>query len=116
LLPRTGLVAPAPQDDAQRVPGRDLFAAHNWTPPPAAPASATPAAPSAPALPYVYLGKKQEADVWEIYLGRGEQSFIAREGQVLEGTYRVDRIEPPTLTLTYLPLNQAQSLSIGESR
>ena len=117
LLPRAQLASPAPQQDATaKVPSRDLFSAHSWTPPRAAPVAAPPAPPSAPALPYVYLGKKLETGAWEVYLGRGEQSFIAREGLVLEGIYRVDQIEPPSLTLTYLPLNQAQTLPIGELR
>jgi hypothetical protein len=74
------------------------------------------AAPVAPPLPYGFIGKKQEAERWEVFLARGEQTFIAREGEVLEGTYRVDRIDPPALTFTYLPLGQVQTLPIGESR
>ena len=32
---------------------------------------------------------------------------------VIDGAYRVDAIAPPTLKLTYLPLNQVQQLNIG---
>jgi len=46
-------------------------------------------------------------------LARDEQTFIAREQTVIEGSYRVESIKPPTLTLTYLPLNQVQMLTIG---
>jgi hypothetical protein len=35
------------------------------------------------------------------------------ENDVIDGIYRVDAIAPPTLTLTYLPLNQVQQLNIG---
>jgi hypothetical protein len=36
-----------------------------------------------------------------------------RDKTVIDGTYRVDAIAPPNLTLTYLPLNQVQQLNIG---
>lgn len=115
LVPRSQLV-PATDAESSTLPARDLFAAHNWTPPPPPIVMQPPAPPSAPALPYQFLGKKQEGHVWEVYLARGEQTFVAREGQSLEGSYRVDQIRPPTMTLTYLPLNEPQSLPIGESR
>jgi len=34
-------------------------------------------------------------------------------GTVIDGMYRIDTIAPPTLTVTYLPLNQVQQLNIG---
>lgn len=119
LVPRDQLI---PQGDAA-VAGaapnfaRDPFSARNWNPPPPPPpAAAQPAAPVAPPLPYAFIGKKQEGETWEVYLTRGEQTFVARQGEVLEGNYRIDRIHPPTMTLTYLPLGQEQSLPIGDTR
>jgi hypothetical protein len=115
LVPRHQLV---PAKDAQ--PGsaapRDLFSAHQWTPPPPPQPVQAAAPPTAPPVPYAYLGKKQEGEAWEVYLARGEQTFIAREGSQLEGSWRIDQIRPPSMTLTYLPLNQPQTLPIGESR
>jgi hypothetical protein len=67
-------------------------------------------------LPFSFLGKKLESDVWEVYLGQGDQTHVVREGQVLHGVYRVDKIEPPTLALTYMPLGEAQTLPIGDNR
>jgi hypothetical protein len=72
-------------------------------------------APAAPVLPFTYIGKKLEAGVWEVFLARGEQSFVVREGAVIENTYRIDKIAPPNLSLTYLPLGHTQNLSIGAS-
>ena len=43
-----------------------------------------------------------------------DSTYIVRRGVTLEGNYLVERIEPPTLILKYLPLNQLQSLAIGE--
>jgi hypothetical protein len=94
-----------------------LFVIQNWTPPPPPPPKPAPPPPPpppmAPPLPYAYLGKKFEDGIWEAYLARGNQTFIVREHSVIEGSYRVDSIRPPNLSLTYLPLNQVQSLTIG---
>jgi hypothetical protein len=97
----------------------DLFASSSWTPPP--PPRATlpalpPPAPTAPALPFTYVGKKLEGAVWEVYVARGEQSFVLRTGTVIENTYRVQSVAPPSLSLIYLPLGQTQTLAIGESQ
>ncbi|WP_229425550.1 hypothetical protein [Massilia sp. Se16.2.3] len=59
------------------------------------------------------IGKALEDGVWEVYLASGDRTHIAHEGGVIEGTWRVDRIAPPMMTLTYLPLNQVQQLNIG---
>jgi hypothetical protein len=98
---------------------RNLFVSSSWTPPPAPikplPPIAAPA-PTAPVFPFQYVGKKLENDSWEVYLSRGDQSFLVREGGTLENAYRIDSITPQRLTVTYLPLGQSQSLSIGESQ
>lgn len=94
--------------------GGSLFGSQSWVPPPPPPPK--PSAPpplTAPPLPYSFIGKKLEDAVWEVYLTKDEHTFIVREKTVLEQTYRVDSIKPPTLTLTYLPLNQMQTLTIG---
>jgi hypothetical protein len=52
--------------------------------------------------------------VWEVFLARGgDRTYVVRNQTVIEGVYRVDAIAPPTLKLTYLPLNQVQQLNIG---
>jgi hypothetical protein len=123
LLPREALVRSAPAAGAagaRSAAGKDLFGTRSWNPPPPPPPPPAPPAPPpppvAPPLPFTFLGKKLEGDTWEVYLGRGDQTFVAHQGTVLEGAWRVDRIEPPMLSLTYLPLGQVQTLPIGETR
>jgi hypothetical protein len=111
LISRNELIPAA--EGSKHSRGRDLFAVRSWTPPPA---TAAASAPTAPPLPFSFLGKKLEGEAWEVYLGRGELTHIAREGQVLDNSYRIDKIEPPGLVLTYLPLGQTQTLSIGDPR
>ncbi|WP_137719074.1 hypothetical protein [Methylobacillus flagellatus] len=70
-------------------------------------------APVAPALPYAYMGKMQQADEMTVFISREQRPYIVRAGDVVDGEYRVERIAPPYMHLTYLPLQQAQTLFIG---
>lgn len=91
-----------------------LFGRQDWTPPPPPPPKpAPPPPPSAPPLPFTVIGKSLEDGKWEVYLASGERTQAATEGAVLDGAWRVERIAPPLMTLTYLPLNQVQQLNIG---
>ncbi|KQV94751.1 hypothetical protein [Rhizobacter sp. Root1221] len=107
--------------DAGRVAASapaDLFASRSWTPPPPPPPPvvvAPPPRPTPPPVPFTYMGKKLEAGTWEVYLARGELSYIVREGTQLEGQYLVQQVRPPIMTLKYLPLNESQMVAIGES-
>lgn len=98
--------------DASMAP-QSIFDPYSWTPPPLALPAPPPPAPSAPPLPFIYLGKKLEAGRWEVYLAHGDAMMIAHEKSTIADIYRVDSIRPPLLQLTYLPLNEAQNLSIG---
>lgn len=115
LIPRAELIG---ADDEAMGGGDVVFGAQNWNPPPPPPAAVEaeappPPPPSAPPLPFTYLGKANEGGVWEVYLARADKTYIVKDKTVIEGAYRVDAIAPPTLTLTYLPLNQVQTLNIG---
>jgi hypothetical protein len=94
--------------------GKNLFGSKSWMPPPPPPPKpAPPPPPMAPPLPFTYIGKKFDGANWEVYLMRGDQTFIVRVDVVLENTYHIDSIKPPLMTLTYLPLQQVQTLTIG---
>jgi hypothetical protein len=97
--------------------GSTIFGPQSWVPPPPPVdpklKNLPPPTPVAPPLNFTYLGKKQEAGVWEVYLARGEKSYIVRSLDVIDGTYRVDAVTPDALVLTYLPLNQVQQLNIN---
>ncbi len=90
-----------------------LFGVTGWEPPPPKAKAGPAPRPTAPPLPYVYLGKKFEAGHWEVYLALGEDARVVRPRTLLDEKYRVDTISPPTLSLTYLPLMQVQTLNIG---
>lgn len=99
---------------AQAVPVQELarewlasddnpFAPRGWIAPPPAPPPVQPrtvapvvlteTTPPPPApLPFRFLGSMSDGDDRVIYLGQGEQLLTAREGDVLEGRYKVARI------------------------
>ncbi|MCE4060174.1 hypothetical protein LXM60_08165 [Pandoraea sputorum] len=117
----SSIVAPVPREMLADVDGapapQRLFVSQNWGPPPPAPSSApvptTPLPPTAPPLPFTYLGKALAAGAWEVYLARGEKTFIVHENSVVDDVYRVASIKPPRLSLIYIPMNQQQELDIG---
>ncbi|HEU4622757.1 MAG TPA: hypothetical protein VFS42_11090 [Burkholderiaceae bacterium] len=114
LVPREKLL-PLKATDAT---ARDLFAGRSWAPPPPPPDPVVVEAvapPAPPPQPFTFIGKKWEANQWEVYLSSNDQVHIVREGATVDQQWRIDRIEPPTLSLTYLPLGQTQTLSIGEA-
>jgi hypothetical protein len=115
LVPRATLIG----DSDERFGGAENGAAgpfgqQDWTPPPPPPpppAAAPP--PVAPPLPFAFIGKSVGDGVWEVYLVRGDRTYVVHDKDTIDGSYRVDAIAPPVMTLTYLPLNQVQQLNIG---
>lgn len=100
--------------DDDEAPVAGVFGTQDWNPPPAEPPPPPPPPPpSAPALPFTYLGKAVSDGAVEVYLARSGTTYIVRDNMVIDGIYRVDDISPPTLKLTYLPLNQVQQINIG---
>lgn len=96
------------------TPPENAFASRDWTPPPPPPPPAPPPPPpQAPPLPFLFLGKQLVGEQWQVFLGRQDRTYIVHAGDVIEDTYLVDKIAPPLLALTYLPLKQSQTLTIG---
>jgi hypothetical protein len=46
-------------------------------------------------------------------LSNQERTYIVMEGVVIESAYRIEKITPPIMSVTYLPLQQLQTLAIG---
>jgi len=103
---------------------KDLFPRQQWTQPQTLatvteqPVIATPvvaAAPTAPALPFQFIGRIGDRDDLQIFLQSGEKLYVVRQGDVIEDTYRLDRVSANELDLVYLPLHQSQTLSVGSA-
>ncbi|MDF0731750.1 hypothetical protein P0Y43_13620 [Pseudomonas entomophila] len=121
--PRAG--AGLPRDRADHAPApRDLFPAQRWAPAPTlasvteqpiAPAPVAPAAPTAPVLPFQFIGRLGDRDDLQVFLQSGEKLYVVRQGDVIDDTYRLDRVSANELNLVYLPLHQSQTLSVGSA-
>jgi hypothetical protein len=108
------------QQPQANKPIGNAFATTSWyvppPPPPPPPAQpAPPLLPTAPPLPFTYLGRYVDAPMQLTILLKGDRMYTVKEGEVIEETYRVERVTPVAVELVYLPLNIKQTLSTGES-
>jgi hypothetical protein len=51
----------------------------------------------------------------KVFLQRGERLYTVSVGDVIDGQYRLERIDANQLLLTYLPMNAQQTITIGKS-
>lgn len=103
---------------------RDPFSVNRPKPQRPGPAVAAPRAepvapppqpqPSAPPLPFTYLGRLVEGDDVAVFLSQGERNLVVRQGEMIDSIYRVERIADRAITLVYLPLDQRQTIVIGD--
>jgi hypothetical protein len=106
--------AALPPREAIGKPAGSPFSPQSWMPPqPQAIAPAAPAAPTVPDLPYRVAGSVAQGKVQQIILARGDVVLPVRAGDTLDGTYRVEAIQPDRMTLVYLPLGVRQDLAIS---
>ena len=109
--------APADRD----IVAGNTFGAMSWhvPPPPAPPKPAVkpgpPPPPAAPPMPFTFLGRYEDGDTRTIMLVKGDRIYTVSEGDVIDQTYRVDRLAGGQLELTYLPLDIKQTIGTGGS-
>ncbi len=104
-----------PQQSDGEIEIGNVFAVTSWYVPPPPPPPAKPQPPpkpTAPPLPFSYLGRYEDAAP-VIMLVRGDRIYTVSEGDVIENIYRVERVLPGVVEVTYLPLNIRQTLSTG---
>lgn len=108
------MIKPAPQQEGEAEIG-NAFSATSWYVPPPPPPPVKPAPPpkpTAPPLPFSYLGRYEDSAL-VVMLVKGDRVYTVTEGDVIENTYRVERVSAGMVDLTYLPLNIRQSISTG---
>ena len=94
---------------------RPLGAANPWAsqrppppPPPPVAVAEPPPPPMAPPFPHTWVGRFDDKAV---VAGRNT-TWVVGPGDVIEGQWRVDQVQERQLTLTYLPLNQSQTVAM----
>lgn len=104
------------QDGEEEV--GNAFGATSWYVPPPPPPPVKPPPPpkpTAPPMPFSFLGFYEEAPGKIVMLVKGDRLYTVSVGDVIENTYRVERISAGAVELTYLPLNIKQSISTGSA-
>lgn len=77
-------------------------------PPPPPQVEAEP--PKAPPFPYGWVGRFIDDTPRAVIAGQSA-TWVFKQGDVMEGQWRFDRIQERQLTVTYLPLGQSQTLA-----
>jgi hypothetical protein len=109
LLPRASYIG----NTGTKPRGAPAFGAQSWDPPPPPVVVVAAPPPSAPPLPFSYVGRQLVDGQTDVFLAQGDRIFVARGKTAIDANYRIDSITPGSVNFTYLPLNQAQQLSIG---
>ena len=94
----------------------DIFSVRTWQPAssPVGLKSDLPPKPQAPPLPFRFLGKINEPEKELIFLlTRGERVLSVNVGQVINGTYLVEKYAAGRLYFIYKPLKVRQSILVG---
>ena len=111
-----------PSRDGLSGPRGDLFGSNAAPVRPApkhkpapAEAAAPPPAPVAPPMPYRVAGQVVHDGPPRVVLAREDRVFFVREGDVLEGGYRVESIKSDAVTLVYTPLDERQTLAVASA-
>lgn len=100
--------------------GDSVFAVPPWSRPKLVeipPAPAMPrlalAAPSAPPLPFRFMGRYTEDGRPAVFLLQADQTWVAQEGEMVAGNYKVERIDSNSIHMRFLPLNVLQVLELA---
>jgi hypothetical protein len=113
--------APASQAKQPGIPTRltlgrfgvDPFSAQSWLPRRKPAAVSAPPDPVAPPLPFRFAGQFYRDSGIEVYVARGEEIFPVKEGDTLDGQYRVDSVNTTEVTFIYLPTGTRQTLQFS---
>jgi hypothetical protein len=100
-----------PETPTADVP--NAFASTSWYVPPPPPKPGPPPKPVAPPLPFTFMGRYDDAAKAVVMLVKGDRLYTVSVGDVIDGTYRIDRITDRSIELIYLPLNEKQALPTG---
>lgn len=102
----------------------NLFPQQSWAPPAppvvhhalpvAAPPPPAPVPPVViPPLPFAFAGRYTDGEVTTIFLTENNKMHRVRQGETINATYRIEKIQQSSITITYLPLGVSQTLSTG---
>ncbi len=96
-----------------------LFQSKSWyTPPPQPPPpvrSLPPPQPVAPSLSFKFIGRMIDGNDVVLFLTKNGRQYTVKVNDILDDTYRVDKIADNLAVLTYLPMNMQQTLTFNST-
>lgn len=96
------------KDDAESL--IDPFRPATWYVAPPPPPTEKPRAPR---LPFKYLGRLVEDGSVRVFLSDQDRHLIVKSGEVVNGSYKVEKIGDGQIVFVYLPLKERQVLPTG---
>ena len=102
----------------------NVFAKQSWAPESpkkvmmeqAQQAAQQASAPSGPpALPFQFMGRFTDEGKTAYFLQIDGQNVVARPGEKVNDSYLLDNVSGNTMNFVYLPLNQKQTLVVGDT-
>jgi cohesin domain-containing protein len=94
----------------------DPFSVQSWMPPRKPSAAPAPAAPVAPPLPYRFAGQFYRDSGTELYIAKGEDIFPIKEGDTLDGQYKVESVSSSEVRFVHLPTGTPQTMQFAALR
>ena len=91
----------------------DPFSAHSWMPRPKPAAVSEAPVPVAPPLPFRFAGQFHRETGIEVYVARGEEIFPVKDGDILDGQYKVDSVSATEVSFVHLPSGERQTLQFS---
>lgn len=96
----------------------ELFRAKSWyapPPPPPAAQNLSPPPPSAPPLAFTFLGRMIDGNEMVVFLSKNGRNYVVKANEIFDDNYRVDKITPTDMVLTYLPMGIQQTLPLNST-
>ena len=64
-------------------------------------------------MPYKFAGRVRKGSEEELLLSKGELVFPVKEGDTLDGTYKVVAVKPDGIELVYIPLGTTERITVS---
>jgi hypothetical protein len=77
--------------------------------------ASAPVVETAPPMPYRFAGRVRKGAEEELLLSKGELVFPVKEGDTLDGTYKVVAVKPDLIELIYIPLGTAERITVNSA-
>ena len=108
----------------KEVVSSGLFESRSWYAPPP-PVAAAPVAeavpvqpqqPTAPPLPFIFIGRMLDGGEVTLFISNAGNHYSVKEHDVVEDTYRVEKITESEVVLTHLPTSTEQTLVFNSTQ